>query len=75
MFGFEFTMFKHDENNQIDGTDFARSIIKYVDSSKKNKYMNRIAKFIEDFDNLKIEKESYIGFHYYIQTNLHVLEK
>jgi len=31
-------MFPRHED-QIDGTDFARSIIKYVDSSKRRKYL------------------------------------
>jgi hypothetical protein len=41
IYSFEFLMFKL-KDNKIDGTDFARSIIKYVETSKKRKYMRRI---------------------------------
>jgi hypothetical protein len=46
LFGFEFLMFKQQDGN-IDGADFARSIIKYVESSKKRKYINRVKQFRE----------------------------
>jgi hypothetical protein len=67
-------MFKH-QDGKIDGTDFARSIIKYVETSKKKKYQNRVKEFTKEFDNVKIEKESYVGFHYYIRTNIDELIK
>lgn len=41
LFGFEFLMYKQQEG-KIDGADFARSIIKYVETSKKRKYQNRV---------------------------------
>ena len=44
--GFEFLMFKQ-QDGKIDGADFARSIIKYVESSKKRKYINRVKQFRE----------------------------
>jgi hypothetical protein len=30
------------QEDKIDGTDFARSIIKYVDSAKRRKYLRRV---------------------------------
>ena len=50
----------------------ARSIVKYVETSKKKKFMKRI-KNMEWLENTKIDKEAYVGFHLYMQTNIHEL--
>lgn len=41
LYEFEFRMFPI-KDGTIDGVDFARSIIKYVEPSKTKKYMQRI---------------------------------
>ena len=71
LFEFEFLMFPI-QNGLIDGVDFARSIVKYVETSKKKKFMKRI-KNMEWLENTKIDKEAYVGFHLYMQTNIHEL--
>lgn len=63
------------EEGKIDGADFARSIIKYVESSKKRKYINRVKQFREEFEKFKIERDAYVGFHYYIRTYMEDLVK
>lgn len=62
-------------DGKIDGADFARSIIKYVESSKKRKYINRVKQFREEFEKFKIEPDAYVGFHYYIRTYMEDLVK
>lgn len=43
LYEFEFLMFPI-TNGHIDGVDFARSIVKYVDVTKSRKFMKRVNK-------------------------------
>lgn len=54
LFEFEFLMFPI-QNGVIDGVDFARSIVKYVETNKKKKFMKRI-KTMDWLEKTKIDK-------------------
>jgi isocitrate lyase len=53
VYAFEFRMYKGDQGN-IDGVDFARSIIKYAENSYKRKLLRRIFNIEEDIQDYKI---------------------
>lgn len=68
---FEYLMFPvHDDG--IDGTDFARSIVKYVEPSKTKKYMKRILN-MKELENVKVNLAAYKAFHLYLWGNIHEL--
>lgn len=62
----------HDD--AIDGVDFARSIIKYVQPSKTKKYMKRIKK-MHELENVKVDMKAYKAFHIYIWANMKQIER
>lgn len=72
LYEFEFLMFPI-QDGCIDGVDFARSIVKYVEPSKTRKFMKRV-KGLKDIENIRIDKEAYLGFHIFMQTNIRALE-
>lgn len=57
------------ENETIDGVDFARSIIKYVEPNKTKKYMQRIKK-MNHLEKVRIDKKAYKAFHIYMWANM-----
>lgn len=57
------------ENETIDGVDFARSIIKYVEPNKTKKYMKRI-KHMNNLENIRITMKAYKAFHLYMWSNM-----
>jgi hypothetical protein len=57
-------MTPRDQNNTIDAVDFAKSIIKYIEHNKINKYLARAQDLSIDS---RITKSQYVGFHLYLQ--------
>lgn len=62
IFAFEFRTFK-DINGNIDGVDFARSIVKYAENKHKKLLLQRIFKIEPEIQNYKIDEKDYVNFH------------
>lgn len=61
------------QDEKIDGVDFARSIVKYVEPSKTEKYMKRI-KRMNELEQIKIDMKGYKAFHLYMWANINELQ-
>lgn len=58
-------MFPSVDNDKIDGTDFARSVIKYVEPSQTKKYTKRIKK-MKELEDVRVDFKAYKAFHIYM---------
>jgi len=72
LYTFEFRTFEADENGNISGEDFAKSIICYLDPAVVNKYWRSLDKVVWDGT---ITLEQYIAFQRMLRENLKVMEE
>lgn len=67
---FEFRSYNIKEK-EIDGVEFARSIVKYTSHNSKRKLLRRSNSIHEFIEPIKINEKEYVDFH----THLHLNEK
>jgi len=72
LYTFEFRTFEADENGNISGEDFAKSIICYLDPAVVNKYWRSLNNVVWDGS---ITLEQYIAFQRMLRENLKVMEE
>lgn len=73
IYTFEFKNFRT-VDNEIDGVEFARSIVKYARNNQKRKLLRRIKVISPYLEPLRVNESHYVNFHFGLTINEHDME-